>query len=65
MRSSNPFNPVPLSCSNVVCVGDTYLMLLEFVVGFDGDWSNFDDNSAWPVVLDDYVDYLRENEIIE
>eukprot|EP01103_Thecamoeba_quadrilineata_P018888 TRINITY_DN7436_c0_g1_i1.p1 TRINITY_DN7436_c0_g1~~TRINITY_DN7436_c0_g1_i1.p1 ORF type:complete len:268 (+),score=38.21 TRINITY_DN7436_c0_g1_i1:28-831(+) len=38
---------------------DQWVNLLEFVVTITPDLSNYDENSAWPVILDEYVEWRR------
>lgn len=36
------------------------MQVLEFGQQVKADMSNFDENGAWPVVLDDFADHMRE-----
>lgn len=39
---------------------DTYSLLLDFARNIDYDLKNFDEeNGAWPVLLDEFVDFAR------
>lgn len=39
---------------------DTYSLLLDFALVIDESMSNFDEeNGAWPVLLDEFVDYAK------
>lgn len=39
---------------------DTYSLLLDFTQTIEYDFSNYDEeNGAWPVMLDEFVDYAR------
>lgn len=39
---------------------DTYTLLLDFAVTIDDTMSNFDEqNGAWPVVLDEFVEFAK------
>lgn len=39
---------------------DTFSLLLDFALTINDDMSNFDEeNGAWPVLLDEFVDYAR------
>lgn len=39
---------------------DTYSLLLDFTQSIDDDLSNFDEeNGAWPVLLDEFVDFAK------
>lgn len=42
---------------------DTWNMILEFTYYFAADpkLENYDLEASWPSVIDDFVDYLREN----
>lgn len=38
---------------------DSYSMLLEFAITINNDLENYDDDGAWPVLLDEFVDFAR------
>lgn len=39
---------------------DTYTLLLDFAQSINGDMSNYDEeNGAWPVLLDEFVDFAK------
>jgi len=40
---------------------DQWLSLLEFCKTMESDLSNYDENGCWPVMLDEFVTWLREN----
>lgn len=40
---------------------DEWMMMLEFCREVDPDCSNYQDDGAWPVLLDDYVEWYQEN----
>lgn len=39
---------------------DTWVQLYDFVVQIKPDFSNFDESSAWPYLLDEFVEYMNE-----
>jgi len=41
---------------------DVWDMLLTFANDVEPDLSNYDDDGAWPVLIDDFVEYVREVE---
>uniref|UniRef100_A0A804NXY2 Defective in cullin neddylation protein n=1 Tax=Zea mays TaxID=4577 RepID=A0A804NXY2_MAIZE len=40
---------------------DTWAQLLEFVKTIDPQLTNYDEEGAWPYLIDEFVDYLKEN----
>jgi len=40
---------------------DQWLSILEFSRTIKDDMSNYDENGAWPVLLDEYCEWAREN----
>ncbi|GKD45332.1 DCN1-like protein 1 [Tanacetum coccineum] len=44
---------------------DTWSQLLEFARSVDPTLSNYDAEGAWPYLLDEFVEYLKENGIIQ
>lgn len=39
---------------------DQWMTLLDFITNVNEDLSNYDENAAWPVVLDAYVEWRRK-----
>lgn len=41
---------------------DTWNLLLEFVRNVHSDLSNYDEDGAWPVLIDDFVHYMKQQQ---
>lgn len=39
---------------------DTWSLFLQFSEQVGDDLSKFDEDGAWPVLIDDFVDHLKE-----
>ncbi|CAN6545627.1 unnamed protein product [Malus baccata var. baccata] len=44
---------------------DTWSQLLEFARAVDSSLSNYDAEGAWPYLIDEFVEYLKENGVIQ
>lgn len=41
---------------------DTWFQLFEFAKQFGDDLSNYDENGAWPYLIDEFVEWRQEQE---
>eukprot|EP00879_Flechtneria_rotunda_P004663 GHRR01004924.1.p1 GENE.GHRR01004924.1~~GHRR01004924.1.p1 ORF type:complete len:254 (+),score=83.75 GHRR01004924.1:305-1066(+) len=41
---------------------DTWVQLFEFARQIKPDFSNYDENGAWPYLMDEFVDYMRKKD---
>ncbi|BBH01434.1 hypothetical protein Prudu_011702 [Prunus dulcis] len=44
---------------------DTWSQLLEFARAVDSSLTNYDAEGAWPYLIDEFVEYLKENGVIQ
>ena len=55
-----------LSNSKIKCLNlDQFRMFVDFSCIIKPDFSNYDTNDAWPTVYDDYVDFMKNNEMMD
>jgi DCN1-like protein 1/2 len=46
-------------CNDKVMPRDAWNLLLDFCLSYDEDLSSYDEGGAWPVLIDDFVEYAR------
>jgi len=53
-----------LKQTNVKVVNfDLWFSLYDFAVAINSDFSNYDENAAWPCLLDDYVKWMKDGKV--
>jgi len=69
--SCRPWNLIDSWCEflqknhNRAISKDTWTQLLDFVNVIDDDFSNFDENGAWPYLIDEFVEFVKEQRQVD
>ena len=61
--ADNWINFVENHCPKKAITKDVWNMVFELVVSTEPDLSNYDEDGAWPVLIDDFVVHMKKNQL--